>query len=53
MPILILLMEEDVCKCGEESHSFFNCGFSSRPLLRVTLGAVGWWLLQDYGVRTL
>lgn len=24
----------------------------SRPLLRVTLGAVGWWLLQDYGVRT-
>lgn len=22
MPILILLMEEDVCKCGEESRSF-------------------------------
>lgn len=24
----------------------------SRPWLHVTLGAVGWWLLQDCDVRT-
>lgn len=28
MPTIIMAMEEDVCDCGEESCSFFNCGIS-------------------------
>lgn len=44
--------EEDVCECGGRVAASLTVESHSRPWLHVTLGAMGWWLLQDCDVRT-